>query len=140
MDVERFAAGALRRTVKVRGNELVVRALSDAELGRCARAFVRPRAPMIRDSTRGSLAEPVADVQDQSYRDGASEWNADTTAAQAVLAAGLTHGGKSGGDDAWLREAVKSLRAVLSRDEIVGLVRLADELAGGGLEEAAKKD
>lgn len=141
MNIEAFAAKKLETEAKLRGVPIVIRALTSMELKRCAEAFVRPRAPMIADPTKGMLAASIPDEQNEVYRNGKAEWNANTAAAQAVLAAGLDMGDPAVAKDAaWLAKAVEKLRHTLAADEIIRIVSVADRLAMLSLsEEDAKK-
>jgi len=151
MTIEELGRKLCTGTVEVRGQELSIAAISDKVLQRVAEAFAQPRAPLIKDPHKGSLAPSIVDAQDEKYRKLVRAWNVQTRAAQAVIALDLafTFEGQSlkmsevmGFDDAAfgvrLQAAVEQVRNVLDTGEIDRVVEAVDELTMSAKERAAK--
>lgn len=140
---ELASVGVPTVTVTVRGRAWTVRALTDLETQVIAEAFATPRAPMIKDPTKGSLAAPIADYQDETFRNKTREWNASVQAARVAVAADLRGGvlgnGWNRGDVAngkdWLRTAATQLRGVLTDAEFEALAKAVDDAGKAGVTE-----
>lgn len=128
-------------TVTVRGRAWTVRALTDLETQVIAEAFTTPRAPMIKDPTKGSLAAPIADYQDEGFRNRTRDWNASVQAARVAVAADLRGGvlgtgweaAKASGGKDWLRAAAGQLRALLTDAEMETLSKAVDDAGKAGV-------
>lgn len=151
MTIEELGRLVCAGTVKVRGHDLPIVALSDKLLAKVAEAFTQPRAPMVKDPTKGSMAAPIADVQDDKYRKAVRAWNVETRAAQAVLGLDLAfvfegqtikmsdcRGLEAAAYNVRLQAATDQLREVLSGDEIDGVVNEMDALTRGATARAEK--
>lgn len=134
--------GAATVEVTVRGRPWVLRALTDLETAQVAAAFVTPKAPLVRDPTRGSLAAPVPDYQDHAFRNATRNWNADVQAARVAVAMGLllagdgrtweqVRGTAAAGE--WLAKAALALRSTLSDAETEALAAGVDRAGKAGV-------
>lgn len=132
-------AAASTGTVTLRGKARQVRSLNDLEEQWIAAAFEAPRAPLIPDPTKGSLAPAIRDEQDPAYRDATREWNKNTRAALAAVALDLKlelFGGAWSTQvrhqpekrRAWLIAAAQKMRETFSADELIAVERAVQHL------------
>ena len=134
-------------TVKVRGREIVLTAMSAFDLATMRRMFPRPIAPQLPDPSKGTGAALVAGTWDPKYNRDLEEWRHKVTAVEVAMAMGLTtSSGKSfGGDDAnakaWADEAVAEITKAFTTIEIN---MMAQEIDGASqvtrLEDESRKN
>lgn len=145
-------AAAGTGSITLRGKAREVHALNDLEEQWIAAAFIAPRAPLIPDPTKGSLAPAMRDEQDPAYRDAAREWNKNTRAALAAVALDLNLPGAGGAwrtqarhaapeqRRAWLIAAAAKMRETFSTDELIAVERAVQRLDLASLQQTEDPD
>lgn len=144
-------AGALESgSVRLRGRDVCVSAVSAAQSAALRRALPRPTPPPGPNPLRGSASgEVVLCEHDPDYQRRLSEWLAEIVTIEAAVSLGLTVDAlaladvASGPTDklqAWARAALAEVRSALTEFEIRAVAREAARVGGEAAVEDARKN
>ena len=112
-------------TATLRGKPVTLRLTSALTQARLEESVPRPRAPMVPDPNRGTLAPKVPDMTDPGYQQASETWAARLQVAEVAVALDLEVDGRTwdslaDGDERrdWATKAIDQLGSSLTRAEI----------------------